>query len=191
MGMGGVWAGCYIFAVRSRSAFVITETELKLIAAAAIIGFSREPESGKSTPAASGTPIGVVDEGEEQILPDIAHGRLAQSAGAEDAAQIAFEQGDAARFHGHIRARSHRNPDVGLGQRRGVVHAVAGHRRDGAFLLICLEPPQPFSGAERRLQTAMPSFSATARAVVALSPVTMTIFRPAAFSSQIASGVML
>ncbi len=42
---------------RNLSAFAITETELKLIAAAAIIGFKRRPKAGKSTPAARGTPI--------------------------------------------------------------------------------------------------------------------------------------
>ena len=40
----------------NRSAFAITDTELKLIAAAAIIGLSRMPNDGYSTPAATGTP---------------------------------------------------------------------------------------------------------------------------------------
>ena len=42
--------------VLSLSELAITETELKLIAAAAIIGFSSSPNAGNSTPAASGTP---------------------------------------------------------------------------------------------------------------------------------------
>ena len=42
--------------VRSRSALAITETELKLMAAAAIMGLSSSPNHGYSTPAASGTP---------------------------------------------------------------------------------------------------------------------------------------
>jgi hypothetical protein len=41
---------------RSRKAFNTTETELKLIAAAAIIGLSSNPKNGYSTPAAIGTP---------------------------------------------------------------------------------------------------------------------------------------
>ena len=41
---------------RNRSAFAITETELKLIAAAAIIGLSNQPKTGYKMPAASGTP---------------------------------------------------------------------------------------------------------------------------------------
>jgi len=36
---------------------VITETELKLIAAAAKIGLKSTPKNGKSTPAAMGTQI--------------------------------------------------------------------------------------------------------------------------------------
>lgn len=40
----------------SRSAFPITETELKLIAKAAIIGESSIPKKGNNTPAAMGTP---------------------------------------------------------------------------------------------------------------------------------------
>lgn len=34
----------------------MTDTELKLMAAAAIIGLSKMPKNGKSTPAAMGTP---------------------------------------------------------------------------------------------------------------------------------------
>ena len=45
-----------ISARRNRNAFVITETELKLIASAAIIGLRRRPKTGYSTPAAIGTP---------------------------------------------------------------------------------------------------------------------------------------
>lgn len=40
----------------NRNAFAITETELKLIASAAIIGESRIPKKGNNTPAATGTP---------------------------------------------------------------------------------------------------------------------------------------
>ena len=47
----------YSLTFRSRSEFVITDTELKLIAAAAKIGLSSSPNTGYSTPAAIGTPI--------------------------------------------------------------------------------------------------------------------------------------
>ena len=43
--------------LRKRSAFAITETELKLMATLAIIGLNRIPKNGYSTPAAIGTPI--------------------------------------------------------------------------------------------------------------------------------------
>ena len=42
--------------VRKRKAFAITETELKLIAKAAIIGDNNNPNTGNKTPAAIGTP---------------------------------------------------------------------------------------------------------------------------------------
>ena len=46
----------YSFTLRSRSEFAITDTELKLIAAAARIGLNNNPKNGYSTPAATGTP---------------------------------------------------------------------------------------------------------------------------------------
>lgn len=41
---------------RNRKALVITDTELKLMAAAAIMGESSRPKKGYNTPAATGTP---------------------------------------------------------------------------------------------------------------------------------------
>jgi len=41
---------------RSRSALPMTDTELRLIAALAMMGLSRRPNTGYSTPAAMGTP---------------------------------------------------------------------------------------------------------------------------------------
>jgi len=46
----------YIFTRFSLSALTMTDTELKLIAAAAIIGESSRPKNGYSTPAAMGMP---------------------------------------------------------------------------------------------------------------------------------------
>ena len=46
----------YNLLFRNRSAFPITETELKLIAKAASIGESKIPKIGDKTPAAIGTP---------------------------------------------------------------------------------------------------------------------------------------
>ena len=44
-------------AVRRRRVLPITETEEKLIAAAAIMGLNNNPNDGYKTPAAIGTPI--------------------------------------------------------------------------------------------------------------------------------------
>ena len=41
----------------SLKALVITDTELKLMAAAAIMGLSKIPKKGNKIPAATGTPI--------------------------------------------------------------------------------------------------------------------------------------
>lgn len=46
----------YNFKLRKRNAFTITDTELKLIAKAAIIGESNIPKNGYKTPAAIGIP---------------------------------------------------------------------------------------------------------------------------------------
>ena len=45
------------FVERNRSALPTTETELKLMAAVAIIGLSNIPHNGNRTPAAIGTPM--------------------------------------------------------------------------------------------------------------------------------------
>ncbi len=46
-----------IFLAFIRKLLVITDTELKAIAAAAIIGFSKKLQQGYNTPAAKGIPI--------------------------------------------------------------------------------------------------------------------------------------
>ena len=48
--------GGYSSTCRRRSALAITETELRLMAALAIIGLSKRPKTGYSKPAATGTP---------------------------------------------------------------------------------------------------------------------------------------
>src|SRR3546814_467143 len=70
----------------------------------------------------------VVDEREEQVLADVAHGGVGQAAGAHDAVEIAFDQRDPGAFDGDVRAGSHCDADIGLCQRRRVVDAVARHR---------------------------------------------------------------
>lgn len=78
-------------ACRRRKALVITETELKLIAAAAATGGSSTPKNGYRTPAASGTPARCKQR-EEQILPDARQRRAAQAPRPQDAAEIALHQ---------------------------------------------------------------------------------------------------
>ena len=73
-----------------------TETELKLIAAAAIMRLSSRPKKGYRTPAAIGNAQDVVNEGEKEILLDIRHRRPAQQAGTHDSPQIALNEGDPA-----------------------------------------------------------------------------------------------
>ena len=106
----------------------ITDTELNVIAALAIIGLSSNPKNGYSTPAAIGTPTHVVDERKEQVLPDVLHRRAAEPPRTDDAAQVALDQRDARALHRDVRAGAHRDADVGLGERRRVVDAVSRHR---------------------------------------------------------------
>jgi len=47
----------YSFTLRSRRALAITDTELKVMAALAIMGLSKTPKKGYKTPAASGMPM--------------------------------------------------------------------------------------------------------------------------------------
>ena len=82
----------------------------------------------------------VVDEGEEQVLADVAHGRLRQRSRADDAGEIAFQQRDAGAFHRDIGAGAHGDADFGGRERRRIVDAVAGHRDDAACLLQLARP---------------------------------------------------
>ena len=59
--------------MRRRRAFVITDTELKLIAAAAIIGLSNSPKNGYRIPAAIGTPSEVVASGAYAAIREHTH----------------------------------------------------------------------------------------------------------------------
>ena len=78
---------------------------------------------------------GVVDEREEQILPDVVHGGLREPACANDAAEIAFQEGDAGTLHRDVGSGPHGYADVGCGKRRGIVDAVPGHGDDPPGLL--------------------------------------------------------
>jgi len=69
----------------------------------------------------------VVDEGEKEVLPDVAHRCPAQRAGACNAGKIAFDKRDAGALDRDFRACAHGDADIGRGQCRRVVDAVACH----------------------------------------------------------------
>ena len=120
----------YSSTFRSRSALVMSDTQLKLIASPPIIGFEQQAVSGYSAPVATGFAEQVVDEREAQVLPDVAHRRAAEMHRLRDRAQVALHERHAAALHRHVGAGPHRDAHVGQRQRRCVVDAVARHRDD-------------------------------------------------------------
>jgi hypothetical protein len=97
------------------------ETELKAIAAAAIMRESRTSKKGYRDAGAYWDSQRVVDEGEEEVLPDVRHAGARELSRADDAPQVAAYQGDVGALHGDVRSGSHRDAHLGLGQRGGVV----------------------------------------------------------------------
>src|SRR5258708_37123740 len=63
-------------------------------------------ENGIEYAGGDGDAEGVVKKSEEQILFDIANGGAAEFSGAQDAAEVAFEESDAGRFDGDVGAGS-------------------------------------------------------------------------------------
>ncbi len=120
------------------------------MAAAAMIGDSRMPNSGIEHAGRDRHAGGVVDEGEEQVLADVAHGRRRQPARAHDAGEVALEQRDAGALDGDVGAGAHGDADIGRGQRRRVVDAVARHRDDAAFAGAASRPPRSSGRAAPR-----------------------------------------
>src|SRR5258708_692146 len=92
-------------------------------------------ENGIEYAGGDGDAESVVKKSEEQILFDVADGGAAKFSGAQDAAQIAFEQSDAGGFDGDVGAGTHGDADMGGGESRSVIDAVAGHGDDAPFLL--------------------------------------------------------
>ena len=60
--------------------------------------------------------------------------RLSERA-QRDAAQVAGDQRDVGRLDRHVGAGADRDPDIGLGERGGVVDPVADHRHQLALVL--------------------------------------------------------
>src|SRR5215510_806437 len=77
----------------------------------------------------------VVDESEEEVLPDVAHRGAAQFYRADDAAQVALNQRHARALHRHVRPRAHRYAYLRSRKRGSVVNAVARHRHHSPFAL--------------------------------------------------------
>ena len=69
---------------------MITDTELNVIAALAMIGLSSRPKKRIEYSSGDRHSHDVVYKGEEQILADVAHGGAAQRSRACDSAKIAF-----------------------------------------------------------------------------------------------------
>lgn len=70
---------------------------------------------------------GVVGEGEEQVLLDVAQGSASQFPRPHDAHQVAAQKRDACAFHRHVGTGAHGDANIGGGEGRGVIHAVARH----------------------------------------------------------------
>ena len=87
--------------------------------------------------------------------------------------EVALQQRDAGALDRHVGARAHGDADIGCGQRRRVVDAVAGHGDDAALRLRARATMRALVLRQHaRLATSsMPSWRATASAVVRLSPV--------------------
>src|ERR1022692_3703445 len=98
-------------------------------------GAEQQTEKWIENSGRNGNADRVVGECEEQILADVAHGGLAQVAGAQDCGKVAFYERDAGTFHGDVGAGAHGDTDIGLRQRGGVVDAVTGHRDDSSLPL--------------------------------------------------------
>src|SRR5687768_6254145 len=77
-------------------------------------------------------------ESEEQVLADVAHYRAAEATGPDNTTQVAFDEGNRRAFHRHVGARAHGDSDIGSGERRRVVDAVAGHRHAATLTLELL-----------------------------------------------------
>src|SRR3974390_1969544 len=70
-------------------------------------GAEEQAEEGVEDAGCNGDAEGVVDEGEEQVLTDVAHSGVAEADGFGDAAQVAFDKGDAGAFDRDVGAGAH------------------------------------------------------------------------------------
>src|SRR5262249_8103030 len=97
----------------------------------------REPpsEHGIEHAGGEGNADRVVRQGEEEVLPNVSHGRPRQVNCGDDAGERAGDQGDVGCFDSDVRAGPNGQPEVSGGDRRGVVDAVTDHADPAAFAL--------------------------------------------------------
>ncbi len=78
----------------------------------------------------------VVGTGAEEVQPDGVQGPLREAGGVDDATQVAGHQDDVARLDRNVGPGADRNAHVCLGQRRGVVDAIAD---EGDLLALAVQ----------------------------------------------------
>ena len=139
-----------------RRALPTTETELRDMAAAAMIGLSKIPKNGYSTPAATARRPRCTRRRRRGSAGCCAWSRPTAAAPARSP-QIALEQGHACALHGHIRAGPHGDADIGGGQGRRIVDAVPRHGDDATLGLQSLTTFPLSSGRISASTSAMPS----------------------------------
>ena len=90
-------------------------------------GVELEPEGDKQHTGSQRDSNGVVEEGPEQVLLDVADHRVGEFDGGNGIQQVALHQDDVGRFDGDIGAGANGNAHIGSGQGRGIIDAVADH----------------------------------------------------------------
>jgi hypothetical protein len=145
----------------------MTLTEDSAIAAAAMIGDSRMPKApGRARPRRSARRRRCRERRRRfwRMLRIVASPTAAR---AHDAGQVALQQRDAGAFDGDIGAGAHGDADIGGGERRRVVDAVAGHGDDAALAAQLLDDLRlAWSGSTSASTSVMPSFARDGAAVV-------------------------
>src|SRR3546814_1994365 len=96
----------------------------------------------RSTRTDTRFPYTTLCRSEEEVLPDIAHRGARQPPCPHDPAEIALDQGEAGALDRDIGAGAHGDPDIGLSERRRIVHAIPGHRHFASFGLQLSTDPR-------------------------------------------------
>jgi hypothetical protein len=155
----------------------MTDTELKVMAALAIIGLSSSPNTGYSDAGRHGHAERVVDEREEQVLADVASSSPAEPRARTSPRRSPLHQGDAGALHRDVGPGAHRDPTsacarAGASLMPSPAIATRGPR------LQALDDGRLLIGQHLGLDLSMPTAFATASAVIRLSPVSITTAIP-------------